>query len=146
MEEGKVTDRDRGWRGRLSLRWLLGVFAVAAFFAARPLLAADISGSWDLSCQIGEERQGLRLELVMKGSEVTGTGTLRVDRNGTGEPVLVRAAGTVKGWDFKVSVEGRPGGRPQEFRGSWYKNEMSGISSGEFGSRLFTGSRRTPPE
>lgn len=60
--------RGLGEPGRL--RWVLGVAAVLAFLVARPLLAAEISGTWEISYQIAQGRQTITLELVQKGSRV----------------------------------------------------------------------------
>ena len=146
--KGKMTVMawNRDWKHRVSLRWILGGCVLVTFFAARPLLAGDISGTWDLNCRIGEDRQIITLELVQDGSQVSGMGTLRVDDTGNGVRVAVRA-GTVHNWDFHFFLveQGGSGGRPQEFSGSWYEDEMSGITYGAFGSRIFKGgSRRLP--
>ena len=81
------------------LRWILGACALVTFIAVRPLLAADISGTWDLSCRIGPEQQTITLELVQDGSQVSGFGILRTDDMGSPVRVAVRS-GTAPAGDF----------------------------------------------
>jgi len=138
------------------LRWILAGFVVVTLLWARPIFAADISGTWDISCWIGEEHQLITLDLLQEGSRLSGMGTLRTDETGEVVRVVVQS-GTVglrdlRFFDYRFSVVemGRTVGSPQEFMGSWYRDEMSGrtivalkpnkTSSG-WGCR---GARRTP--
>jgi len=136
----------KNWKHRVRLHWVFGACALVTFFAARPLLAADISGTWDLSCRIGEDRQTITLELVQDGSQVSGMGTLRVGDMGRAVRVAVQA-GIAHAGDFHFFLveEGRSEGHPQKFSGSWYRDEMSGQTNGVFGARMFRGARRQPP-
>ena len=128
------------------LRWMLGVGAVLALLVARPLLAADISGTWEISYQMAQGRQTITLELVQEGSRVSGSGTMRADSMGDAVRVEVRS-GTAGSGDFRfLLVEaGGSASRPQEFIGDWYRDEMSGRTDGAFGSRMFTGTRGLVP-
>ena len=128
------------------LQWILGACApLVTFIAVRPLLAADISGTWDLSCRIGPEQQTITLELVQDGSQVSGFGILRTDDMGSPVRVAVRS-GTAQAGDFLLFLveAGRSGGHPQEVRGRWYRDEMDGQTNGAFGARMFIGVRRSP--
>jgi len=124
--------------------WLsLGAGLVLALLVVRPLLAADLTGTWDISCWIGQDHQTITLELAQDGRSVSGAGTVWFDDSRDSVLVEVRS-GTVHGVDFRLSVA-RVGGAalpPQEFFGSWYRNEMSGRTDGAFGRRVFSGSRR----
>ena len=133
--------RGLGEPGRL--RWMLGVGAVLALLVARPLLAADISGTWEISYQIAQgQAQTITLELVQEGSRVSGSGTMRADSMGDAVRVEVRS-GTVGSADFRFLLveEGGSASLPQEFIGGWYRDEMSGRTDGAFGTRMFTGAR-----
>ncbi len=132
--------RGLGEPGRL--RWMLGVAAVLAFLVARPLLAADISGTWEISYQMAQGRQTITLELVHEGSRVSGSGTMRADSMGDALRVEVRS-GTAGNSDFSFLLveEGGSAYRPQEFIGAWYRDEMSGETEGAFGTGMFTGVR-----
>ncbi len=137
--------RGLGEPGRL--RWMLGVAAVLAFLVARPLLAADISGTWEISYQMGQGRQTIiTVELVQEGSRLSGSGTMRAERVGDAVRVEVRS-GTAGNNDvrFLLVGEGGSAARPQEFVGDWYRDEMSGLTEGAFGSRMFTGARSRSP-
>ena len=138
-------ERGSGEPGRL--RWILGVGAVLAFLVVRPLLAADISGTWEISSQMPGGRQTITLEIVQDGSRVTGTGTMRIDGIGDAVRMEVRS-GTAGGGDFRFLLVEQDGStsRPQEFIGNWYRDEMSGRTDGAFGSRMFTGARRRSPK
>ena len=144
--------QDRWYRiarglGRSSrLRWVLGAGSVLVFLVTRPLLAADISGTWEISSQMARGRQTIVLELVQDGSRVSGTGTMRIDGGGEAVRVEVRS-GTARGGDFRFLLveDGGPVSRPQEFVGNWYKDEMSGRTDGAFGSRMFAGARQPVP-
>ena len=129
---------------RHRVRWILGGLALAMFFSVRPILAADLSGTWDLTCRLGDDRQIISLELIHDGSRLAGSGTIRMENTGAGVPVELRV-GRVRGRDFSFSLLeiGRPGARPQYFDGSWFRNEMSGLSTGAFGARVFRGDRRS---
>ncbi len=135
--------RGLGEPGRL--RWMLGVGAVLAFLVARPLLAADISGTWEISYQISQGSQTITLELVQEGSRVTGSGTMRATM---GDAVRVEVrSGTAGSGAFRfllVEEDGSASG-PQEFIGDWFRDEMSGRTDGAFGSRMFTGARGRLP-
>ena len=94
--------RGLGEPGRL--RWMLGVGAILALLVARPLLAADISGTWEISYQIGQgQAQTITLELVQKGSRVSGSGTMRADSIGDAIRVEVRS-GTAGSRDFSFRL------------------------------------------
>jgi hypothetical protein len=73
-------------------------------------------------------------------------GIIRVDDTGNGVRVSLRA-GKVhsSGFHFSLVEEGGAGDRPQEFSGDWYLDEMSGITYGAFGSRIFQGARHRHP-
>ncbi len=128
------------------VRWMLGVGAVLALLVARPLLAADISGTWEISYQMAQGRQTITLELVQEGSRVSGSGTMRADSMGDAVRVEVRS-GTAGNNDFRLLLaeEGGSAPRLQEFIGDWYRDEMSGRTDGAFGSRMFTGARSGLP-
>ena len=114
------------------------------FLLARPLLAADLSGTWDITCRIGSDRQIITLELVHRGSTVSGVGTVR--RESTQNPVQVEVrSGIADGVDFRFFLVEASGSlsRPQLFFGSWYRDEMSGLTEGVFGSRIYRGDRRS---
>ena len=125
------------------VRWMLGVGAVLALLMARPLLAADISGTWEISYQMAQGRQTITLELVQAGSRVSGSGTMRADSMGDAVRVEVRS-GTAGNNDvrFLLVEEGGSAPRPQEFIGDWYRDEMSGRTDGAFGTGMFTGVRQ----
>lgn len=131
---------------RRGIRWWLGLSGAAAlvFFLGHPLLAADLSGTWDITCRVGPDRQIITLELVHEGSTVSGVGTVRWES--TQNPVQVEVhSGTADGVDFRFFLldASGPTSPPQVFFGNWYRDEMSGLTEGDFGSRIYRGNRRS---
>ena len=124
-------------------KWIFVVGAILSLLVARPLLAADLSGTWELAYWTDQDRQTITLEIVQEGPKVLGSGTVRGDSLGGVVQVEVRS-GTAVGGDFHFVLvsEGMSVSRGQEFSGSWYRDEMSGQTNGAFGSRMFTGIRR----
>jgi len=140
-----MTDRRnvRPTLGRaIRYKWTAGVVLVIVVVAARPLFAADLSGTWDVSCRVGPDLEVLTLEVDQRGSGISGVGTMRMSSTGEAVHVEVRS-GTVRGLDFRffVVVDGGDA-RPQEFTGDWHGDEMSGLTQGDFGGRMFNGARR----
>ena len=127
--------------GRMT--WILVAGAVLSILVARPLFAADLSGTWEIVYRIEQDRHTLTLEIVQEGSRVLGGGSMRGESAGGVVQVEVRS-GTARGSDFRfvLVAEGGSTSRGQEFSGSWYRDEMSGQTNGAFGSRMFTGTRR----
>ena len=137
----------RGFRPMPRMRWILGASAVVALAVACPLLAADVSGSWDVAYWTEQGRQAFAMELVQEGRHLTGRGTLRA----AGKDIVIHAtvqgrAGRSGDFHFIFVEEGGSASRSQEFFGSWYKDEMSGLTSGPFGDAIFAGVRRRLPD
>lgn len=135
-----------GVLARFRWGWALGITACLVVVLVRPLLAADISGTWEISCWIGQDRQVITLELIQDGRDLSGEGILRRGAAGDSARVFVRS-GTVSWGDFQFMIaEGLgPAARLQGFEGDWFGNEMSGLAKGEYGSRIFHGVRRRAP-
>ncbi|MHB1195080.1 MAG: hypothetical protein ACYC6F_18815 [Longimicrobiales bacterium] len=137
----------RGFRAMPRLRWVLGASALVALAVACPLLAADVSGNWDIVYWTEQGRQPIALELVQKGSQLSGVGSLRT----AGTDIVIRAevqGGANRSGDFHFLLveEGGSASRSQQFFGSSYKDEMSGRTSGPFGDAIFAGVRRRVPD
>jgi hypothetical protein len=111
------------------------------FLVSRPLLAEEISGTWEIAVRVGEEVEIYHLELVREWFSLSGAGTMQM---GAGAPVRVQVVtGTVHQRDFRfllVEVGGVPSGRRELF-GAWHMDEMSGLAIGPFGDRRFSGTR-----
>jgi hypothetical protein len=131
---------------RARAKWGLAVGAVLAVAIARPLLAADLTGTWDISSRVGHDRQTITLEVVHDGATVTGAGVMRMDGAAAAARVAIRSAivGRPDGSDFRIVLVqiDSAGARPQELIGAWYRHEMSGRVEGAYGSRMFWGVRR----
>ena len=124
-------------------RWLVVAGTVLAFALARPLLAADLSGTWEVSFRSGLSSQTIRLELVQRGSTVSGMGTLRSSDTDGAIQVQVRSGTASRGAFHIVLTEtGGVASRGQDFVGKWYRDEMSGRTDGMLGTHVFTGVRR----
>lgn len=124
-------------------KWMMGAGVILALFVARPLFAADLSGTWEIAYWVGEDRQFVTLEVVHEGSVVLGGGTMRGGSPGSVAEVEVRS-GTAGGgaFHFVLVEEGGVASHGQEFTGKWYRDEMSGQTDGAFGARMFSGARR----
>lgn len=134
---GKVMGRMR------RLRWGLVGGVVLTLAVARPLLGADLSGTWRITYWVDQEnRETVTLEITHERGLLPGTGSIR----GAGESQMSRVeirSGVVTGHDFRFTLV-EPGGvaaRPTVLVGSWYRDEMSGQAEGTFGKRMFGGSR-----
>ncbi len=130
---------------RRQLAWFVGVGVMVTLFIARPLLAADLSGRWEISSRYRDVRQTVTLDLVQHGSSVTGSGMMTFSTSDDVIPVVVRS-GTARTGNFRItlseaSAAGRP---PQEYSGDWYRDEMSGKTTGGFGVGMFSGVRLRP--
>ena len=123
-------------------RWILVAYAFLFLLVARPLFAADLSGTWEIAYRTEQGRQTITLEIVHGGSRVSGRGIMRGDSGASVVQVEVRT-GTARDGDFRflVVAEGGSGFRGQEFSGNWFRDEMSGQTDGVFGSWIFTGTR-----
>jgi len=124
-------------------KWMMGAGVLLSLLVARPLFAADLSGTWEIAYWVGEDRQSVTLEIVQEGSVVLGGGTMRGGSLGSVAEVEVQL-GTAGGgaFHFVLVEEGGVASRGQEFTGKWYRDEMSGQTDGAFGARMFTGTRR----
>jgi len=128
-------------------RWALTAATLMALAVACPLLAADVSGSWDISYWTAHTRQTIVLELVQDGSRLSGTATLRVADTDSMIDATVQGTASRSGdFHFLLVDADRLQSRSQEFVGSWYRNEMSGLTSGSFGEAIFAGVRRRVPD
>lgn len=113
---------------------------IAGFLLARPLLAADLTGTWEISYQVGQDAETVLLSVDHDGSTLTGEGTLRLGA-GDAMPVVVRA-GSIRRGDFRFQLTGARGATLRALWGAWHEDEMSGRTDGTFGSRMFVGVRR----
>jgi len=137
----------RGLRVLPRYRWVLGAATLVALAVACPLLAADVSGNWDVGYWTGQTRQTIVLELVQDGSRLSGTGTLRVAGTDSMIHATVQGIASRSGdFHFLLVDAGGLRLRSQEFVGSWYRHEMSGLTSGSFGEAVFSGVRRRVPD
>lgn len=129
--------------GHLRARTTWAAAVLVAFLIARPLFAADLTGTWDLSYYVGLERQVITLSIEHDGGALSGEGILSPGGTSEWHHVELRE-GTVSGRDFRfILVRTDTDGVPsQSFSASWYHDEMSGRTDGAFGSRVFTGARR----
>jgi hypothetical protein len=123
-------------------RWILLAYAFLFLLVARPVFAADLSGTWEITYRTEQGRQTITLEIVHGGSRVSGSGIMRGDSGAAVVQVEVQT-GTARDGDFRFLLvgQGESGFRGQEFTGNWFRNEMSGQTDGVFGSWIFTGTR-----
>ena len=124
------------------VRWGLGAGVLALFLLAPPLLAANISGTWQVSYWYGVTVQSFTLELTQDGAQVSGTGIAHL--NDGRDTVLVEVSGaTVARRDFRLRIVDSTGSvfRAHEFIGGWFRDRMSGTTEGDLGSRVFRGKR-----
>lgn len=133
---------------------LAGGMLLAALVAS-PILAQDMSGSWEITSETPRGSQTMTLVVEQSGSELTGTLTMTrmggpPGGGGGGGPMEVEISdGTVSGGDFSFSVIMGRGDRTftQEFSGQFEGDEMSGMLAGgpRGGERSFTGVRDSQP-
>ena len=136
--------RGGGMKQRPMAVWLglgLGVFGV--LLLTRPIWAADISGTWEVSYWYGDSVQSFTLEITQDGSRISGAGVARLHSGR--DTVSVSVTGeTFAGRDFRLRVVAISGTevRAQDFVGGWFQDQMSGRTEGDLGTRMFRGTRR----
>jgi hypothetical protein len=116
---------------------------LALFLLASPLVAANISGTWEISYWYGVSVQTFTLELTQDGAQVSGTGTACLSDGR--DTVLVEVSGeTVARRDFRLRIVDSTGSvfGVHEFIGGWFRDRMSGTTEGDLGSRVFRGTRQ----
>jgi hypothetical protein len=125
------------------LGWMLSAGILVTLVIVHPLLAADITGTWEVSYRVGQSQQVLIVELVQEGSGVSGIGTIQTANEENAVRVVVRS-GAARAGDFRflLTEDGGSESRSQEFVGDWYGDEMSGLTSGMLGTGMFAGTRR----
>lgn len=135
---------DRRWLGSVGAKRLVwiavaGILLVAVF--SRPVLAADMSGVWELSCQVEEGPQTIHLDVVQGRGWVSGTVSL-ISAAGPAVEAGVDGSATRDG-RFRLGVVA-PASRTRqaaELTGRWYGDHLSGELKGAFGSCVFEGDR-----
>jgi hypothetical protein len=140
VESAGAARRSRRW-------WALTIGAALAFVIVRPLLAADLTGTWQIVSWANGDRQVVRLDLAQAGRSVSGRGLMWMERAGDTVPVEVRSA-AVRPPDFQLTIvpSGGRASSPQVFIGAWYRDEMSGRVEGGPVRRMFEGDRPRPDE
>ncbi len=116
-----------------------GVLVVAVF--SRPVLAADMSGQWELSCQVENGHQPLVLDVVQSRGDVSGSLSV-VTAAGRSVRTAVDGRATRDG-HFRLGAMD-PASQPRraaELTGRWYLDHVSGELKGAFGSCVFEGDR-----
>lgn len=145
---------------RYRKKLIIAAGLVLAALVASPVLAQDMSGSWEITSQTPRGEQTMTLVVEQSGSELTGTVTMaRMGRPGGGGgggdtagrgPMEVEISdGTVSDGDFSFTLTLGRGGRSisQTFTGRFEGGEMSGMITGgpRGGERPFTGVRGSTP-
>lgn len=123
---------------RFSPRWLVGAAALAAVFAARPLLAAHVDGQWGLDVHGLDESWVLELEQTQRN--VTGAVALGADSVVSRGRVVGRIT---RPGDVELVVQWTSGSRNgiDRLSGRVHRGAWSGRVDGVGGTRLFSGRR-----
>ncbi len=132
-------------------RWVLGVLLLTAAAVARPALAHDLSGRWELDL-LGEDGEVV-LELEHRKALFTGAGvvagTVSVTSGSAEEPAPLPLSVSGRSWsngDFELQLrDGAGGGRPSYvIFGRGYRTAVSGMLVGRSGDVRYEGRLANP--
>jgi hypothetical protein len=146
------TPSTAGHRGPARRHLVVAIALLGGLLIGAPVLAQDMTGTWELSSETPRGSRTMTLAVVQDGSELTGTLTMtRGGRpggggggRGGGQPMLIEISdGTVEGGDFSFSATIERGGNTMSLKvtGRFEGDEASGMIEGGRGGGPFTGKR-----
>lgn len=127
--------------GLTKAAWLFAAGILVALVLSRPVLAADVSGQWEVTCQLLQGPQPFALDVVQAGGSVSGTAVFQTPG---GEVATAAILGTAtRGGDFRLGVVDRSRQPPGTavLTGTVFRDHVSGELEGALGGCVFHGDR-----